>query len=196
MGYTGMAISERVFEQLYTVDKFWAFIEQPENADRKFELVNGVIVEEMSPGFEHGVFVMDIGSFIRVFVRQNDLGEVAVEVDHYLPPDKFNTRRPDVEFISKERLALFDPSQYVPLMPDLAIEVKSPSNTPEELRQKAAYYLQNGALMVWLVFPAEQIVMVYTVDNPAGKKFGKDDTLDGGGALPGFKLPLKDIFRA
>jgi Uma2 family endonuclease len=191
-----MVISERVFEQLYTVDQFWAFIEQPENADRKFELINGVIVEEMSPGFEHGKFSLRIGSPMMIFVEANDLGSVAVEVDHYLPPDKFNTRRPDVEFISKERLALFDPSGYVPLMPDLAIEVKSPSNTPEELRQKAAYYLQNGAIMVWLVFPTEQIVMVYTVDNPAGKKFDKDDTLDGGSVLPGFKLPLKDIFHA
>ena len=191
-----MAISERVFEQLYTVDKFWAFIEQPENADRKFELVNGVIVEDRSGVFEHGVSRLTIGSQLHIFVRQHDLGEVAVEVDHYLPPDKFNTRRPDVEFISKERLALFDPSQYVPLMPDLAIEVKSPGNTPEELRQKAGYYLQNGSLMVWLVFPTEQIVMVYTLENPAGKKFGKDDTLDGGDVLPGFKLPLKDIFRA
>jgi len=50
--------------------------------------------------------------------------------------------------------------------------------------------------MVWLVFPEEQIVMVYTVDNPAGKKFGIDNTLDGGHVLPGFTLPLKDIFRA
>ncbi len=147
-GTDAMVASERVFEQLYTVEQFWDFIEQPENADRKFELVNGVIVEEMSPGFEHGKFSLRIGSPMMIFVEANDLGSVAVEVDHYLPPDKFNTRRPDVEFISKERLALFDPIQYVPLMPDLAVEVKSPSNTPEELRQKAAYYLQNGARMV------------------------------------------------
>jgi Uma2 family endonuclease len=191
-----MVISERVFEQLYTVNEFWAFIEQSENADRKFELVNGVIVEEMSPGFEHGKCSLRIGSPMMIFVDANDLGSVAVEVDHYLPPDKFNTRRPDVEFISKERLDLFDPTQYVPLMPDLAVEVKSPSNTPEELRQKAAYYLQNGSRMVWLVFPEEQIVVVYTLENPAGEKFSKADTLDGGTVLPGFKLPLKDIFRA
>jgi Uma2 family endonuclease len=158
--------------------------------------VYGVIIENRSAAFEQGVLRLAIGSQLHSFVRQNNLGEVAVEVDHYLPSDKFNTRRPDVEFISKERLALFDPSDYVLLMPDLAVEVKSPSNTPEELRQKAAYYLQNGALMVRLVFPAEQIVMVYTTDNPGGKKFGKDDTLDGGHVLPGFKLPLKDIFRA
>jgi Uma2 family endonuclease len=191
-----MVISDGVFEQLYTVEKFWEFIEQPENADRKFELVNGVIVEEMSPGFEHGKFALRIGSPMMIFADAHDLGSVAVEVDHYVPPDKFNTRRPDVEFISKERLALFDPTQYVPVMPDLAVEVKSPSNTPEELRQKAAYYLQNGARMVWLVFPEEQLVVSYTVDNPGGQQFGIADTLDGGDVLPGFQLPVKAIFRA
>jgi Uma2 family endonuclease len=191
-----MVIREYPAERLYTVEEFWEFLEQPDHKDRKFELINGVIVEYMSPGFAHGVIVLDIGAFVRVFVRQHDLGEVAVEVDHYLPPDKFNTRRPDVEFISKARLAAFDPTEYVPLMPDLAVEVKSPSNTPDELRQKAAYYLQNGARMVWLVFPDIQTVFVYTVDNPAGKKFGIEDILDGGDVLPGFTLPVSTIFRA
>lgn len=191
-----MVFSERTDERLYTVDEFWALIEQPEHADRKFELINGVIVEDMSPGFEHGKCSLRIASPMMIFVDDNDLGSVAVEVDHYLPPDKFNTRRPDVEFISKERLALFDPTAYVPLMPDLAVEVKSPSNTPEELRQKAAYYLQNGARMVWLVFPQEQMVVVYTLTNPAGTTYRMGDTLDGGEVLPGFKLALTAIFRA
>jgi Uma2 family endonuclease len=190
-----MVISDRVGEQLYTVDEFWDFLALPENANRKFELIYGVIVEEMSPSFEHGEMVLDIGSFVRAFVKEHDLGRVAVEVDHYNPPDKFNTRRPDIEFISKERLAQFDPTGFVPLMPDLAIEVKSPTNTPEELRQKAAYYLQNGARMVWLFNPETQTVMAHTQENPAGKKFGIDDTLDGGDVLPGFRLALKDIFR-
>jgi len=191
-----MVINEYPAERLYTVEEFWDFLELPENQDRKFELINGVIVEDMSPGFEHGKCSLRIGSPMMIFADEHDLGEVAVEVDHYLPPDKFNTRRPDVEFISKARLGTFDPTQYVPLMPDLAVEVKSPSNTPEELRQKAAYSLQNGVRMVWLVFPDLQAVFVYTPDNPAGKKLGIDDTLDGGDVLPGFMLALKDIFRA
>jgi Uma2 family endonuclease len=171
-------------------------LERPENADRKFELINGVIVEEMSPNFEHGKTIARIVAPLTIFVDANDLGEVAVEVDHYTPPDKFNTRRPDIEFISNERLAQFDPTGFVPLMPDLAIEVKSPTNTPEELRQKAAYYLQNGSRMVWLFYPEAQAATVHTQANPAGQTFGINDTLDGGDVLPGFKLPLKAVFRS
>jgi Uma2 family endonuclease len=191
-----MVIGEYPAERLYTVKEFWEFLEQPENQDHKYELIYGVIVAHKPSGFAHGTFRLNIGAPMMIFADQHDLGEVAVEVDHYLPPDKFNTRRPDVEFISKARLVAFDPTEYVPLMPDLAVEVKSPSNTPDELRQKAAYYLQNGARMVWLVFPDIQTVFVYTVDNPAGTKFGIEDILDGGDVLPGFTLPVATIFRA
>ena len=106
--------------RLYTVEEFWNFIERPENANGKYELINGVIVKHMPPSFEHGETALYIGSPMMIFTKQHDLGKVAVEVDHYLLPDRFNTRRPDVEFISKARLNEFDPTQYVPLMPDLA----------------------------------------------------------------------------
>lgn len=182
-------------EKLYMVEEFWGFLERPENADRKFELINGVIIEDMSPSFSHGRYASHIYLPLALFVNQHDLGEVVFEVDHYIPPDHFNTRRPDVEFMSKARLAQFDPNKYVPLMPDLAVEVKSPTNSFEELRQKAAYYLQNGTAAVWLIYPENQTVVVYTLTNPDGQSFGIDDSLTGEPVLPGFALPLKDIFR-
>lgn len=182
--------------RLYNVEEFWNFIERPENADSKYELINGVIVKHMPPSFEHGETALYIGSPMMIFTRQHDLGKVAVEVDHYLLPDRFNTRRPDVEFISKARLAEFDPTQYVPLMPDLAVEIKSPTNSIEELAQKAAYYLQNGSRMVWLVYPDTREVAVYTLDSPTPIIYGIEDTLTGGDVLPGFTLPVKDIFPA
>jgi Uma2 family endonuclease len=181
-------------ERLYTVEDFWDFINLPQNADRKFELVNGVMVEAMSPNLEHGEIALQIGAFMHTFVKPRGLGTVVVEVDHYIPPDRFNTRRPDVAFISSERLRNLVRNAAVPLMPDLAIEIKSPGNTHEELKQKAAYYLQNGSRIVWLVFPETQTVADYTTSDPGGKIFNLDSELDGGDGLPGFKLPVKYIF--
>lgn len=180
--------------RLYTVEEFWDFIERPENADGKYELINGVILKHASASFEHGETALYIGSPLMLFARQHDLGKVAVEVDHYLLPDRFNTRHPDIEFISKARLAEFDPTQHVPLMPDLAVEIKSPTNSIEELAQKAAYYLQNGSHMVWLVYPETKEVAVYTLANPTPIIYGISDSLSGGDVLPGFELPVKDIF--
>jgi len=182
-------------ERLITVDDFWSLITQPEYADRKFELINGVIVEAMSPGLEHGIIMFRLGSKLTFFVDSRDLGVVAGEVDHYLRSDRYNTRRPDIEFISKERLArIQDKSQPVPLMPDLVVEVKSPGNTYEELRQKAAYYLQSGVRIVWLIYPEKRSIIVYKSDTPLFVTLGINDMLDGGDVLPGFVLPLKEIF--
>jgi Uma2 family endonuclease len=195
-----MVLAEREFtaEQLITVEDFWAYIERPENADRKLELVNGVIVEDTVPGFDHGSIVVRLVVRIQPFVEAHDLGEVATEVDHYRPGDMFNTRRPDIEFMSKERLSAFDRDRFVPLMPDLAIEVKSPSNTEEQLHQKAAYYLAQGCRLVWVFDGQTRTARTHRL-NPDGKPEVRtltiEDTLDGEDVLPGFKLVLKDIFR-
>jgi Uma2 family endonuclease len=181
-------------ERLYTVDEFWDLLQTPEFERRKLELINGVIVE-MSPNLEHGMLAALLAAFMVPFVRANDLGMVAVEVDHYLPEDRYNTRRPDVSFYSKARLKGLEKNQFVPLMPDLAIEIKSPSNSKEDLLQKTAYYLQNGCRMVWLVYPEDQTIAVYTAADSEPRIFGINDVLDGGDLLPGFKLAVKDIFN-
>jgi Uma2 family endonuclease len=192
-----MALVEREFtaEQLITVEDFWAYIARPENADRKLELVNGVIVEDMSPSYEHGRYGSRIYSPILMFLQAHDLGEVVFEVDHYVPPDRFNTRRPDIEFNTWETLKGIDPAHPVPRMPDMAIEIRSPGNTKAELRQKAAFYLQHGTRLVWVVYIDERMVVVYTPQQPSGLICGMDAVLDGGDLLPGFRLAVKDIFR-
>ena len=189
----------RTEERLITVAEFLSLAARPENEDRKLELINGVIVEEMSPGFLHGKRNQLLSSYLVPFVYEHDLGEISSEVDHYTDDDDFNSRRPDLEFISKERLKQIDnEDKPVSFMPDLAIEVKSPGNTYEELRQKAAYYLQNGCRMVWLLYPEKEQIAAHTLDangKPQVKTYNKQDTLEGGNILPGFTLPLTLIFR-
>ena len=148
----------------------------------------------MSPNLEHGMTTAMLVAHLQPFVREHDLGAVAVEVDHYMPGDKYNTRRPDISFYSKGLLELLAKDAFVPLMPDLAIEIKSPTNSNEELRQKAAYYLQNGCRMVWLFFSDTKTVGVYTPGTNEPLILGIDDILDGGDVLPGFRLPVKSIF--
>jgi Uma2 family endonuclease len=183
-------------ERLITTDEFWTIVERPENADRRLELVYGVIVDDVTSGvFIHGHLMVQIVARLHPFVEAQQLGETVVSVDHYLPGDRFNTRRPDIEFNTWETLKRIDPAHPVPHMPDMAIEIKSPGNTKAELRQKAAYYLQHGTRLVWVVYIDERIVVVYTPNQPAGQIMRVGDTLDGGDLLPGFRLPLKDIFR-
>ena len=79
-------------------------------------------------------------------------------------------------------------------MPNVAIEVVSPHDYAEDLWEKIAEYFNAGVQLVWVVFPRQQFVYAY-------ESFGqiriltKSDTLQGGVVLPGFSLPLTEIFR-
>ena len=99
---------------------------------------------------------------------------------------------PDAAYISKQRLPEI-PDQEVPIPPDLAVEVKSPSDSKRKMRQKAEKYLAFGTRLVWLVFPHEQLVEIYTPDQDV-LTIGIDGVLDGADVLPGFSLPVRDIF--
>jgi Uma2 family endonuclease len=182
-----------VFEgqKLYTVDEFEQLIAQSDSQDRLLELINGVIVEKM-PTEEHSLIVGNIYITLRVFVDKNGLGRVAFEVRRKMPGDEHNARLPDVEFTRKDRLLPIVKKGAVPQMPDLAVEVKSPDDSYQKLRDKAAYYLANGTQIVWLVYPEKQMVEIQTLDDFEYKVAGQ--ILDGGDLLPGFTMKVDDIF--
>lgn len=177
--------------QRTSFEQFEAFTAQYENQDRRFELINGQIVEKM-PTEEHSIVTTNIYDPLKAFVKLRDLGRVLFEVRRKMPDDDHNAFLPDLEFTNKDRLLPIVRKGAVPQMPDLAIEIKSPDDSTLELREKAIYYLKNGARMVWLVFPAKKQVEVHTADSIILYRLG--DILDGGDVLPGFALPTADIF--
>ena len=182
-----------VEKQITTIEAFERFIAQSEHRDRSFELINGEIVEKM-PTEEHGIIAARIVAEFIIFLKDHPMGRAAVEARYRLPDDSRNDLIPDVSYISNERALAVTKKGAVPQMPDLAVEVKSPDDSNNELRAKAIYYLKAGSRMVWLVFPAKQQVEVYTED--AVRTLSANDLLDAGDLLPGFKLALKDIFVA
>ncbi|MCY3945973.1 MAG: Uma2 family endonuclease [Anaerolineaceae bacterium] len=77
--------------------------------------------------------------------------------------------------------------------PLLAVEIRSDSNTWPELREKAARYLEHGTQMVWLVDMDERAVELHRAGESVQTLAG-DDLIDGGAVLPGFRLPVSDLF--
>jgi Uma2 family endonuclease len=107
-------------------------------------------------------------------------------------------RRPDVAFVSYER---WPRSRRVPedaawdVVPELAIEVVSPTNLAEDLLAKVGEYLRVGVRQVWVIYPAAAQVHVH--ESPTHiRVLGRGDELDGGPLLPGFRLPLAELFEA
>lgn len=174
-----------------TTEDFERFLALPENGGRLFELIHGEPVEKI-PTEQHAEIQMRIAGEIYIYVKQNPGGRVTTEARHRASGDSLNDRLPDVAYTTPERLQPVVKRGAVPQLPDLCVEIKSPSDSYLSLRAKAAYYLENGSQLVWLVFPDQQAVEVHTADAPIST-LGIDDS--GADVLPGFTLPLKLIFE-
>lgn len=155
----------------------------------------------MSPaGWKHGGLTSFLHWRVTDHVQKNDLGmTTATETGYilYKSPDldiKDTVRAPDVGFIAKARLPDELPDTgFVPFAPDLAVEVISPNDDPDDVHQKVTEYLKYGTRLVWLFYPKSQTAGVYTPTT--FRSVGRDGVLDGGDVLPGFTLALRDVFK-
>ena len=160
---------------------------------RLCELVEGVLVEK-AMGLRESFLAIALASILRGFVRPRNLGLVTGEAGMMRLMAGL-VRIPDVAFVSWTRL----PNRRVPtepipdLAPDLAVEVLSAGNTPGEMARKRQEYFAAGVRLVWLVDPEARTVEVYT-DPHRPTVWHEADTLEGGGVLPGFALPLRELF--
>ncbi len=180
-----------VQERLYTADDLWALSHAEE--DKRYELDEGVLIEMAPTGDMHGTIALWVGHLIIGYVAAHDLGEVSgAETGYRLSTNPDIVRAPDVGFIAKARLEPMT-GKYYALAPDLAVEVVSPGDSARQIRHKADQYLMAGTRLVWVIYPEDRLVDVYQPGHDP-RPFRPGDTLDGGAVLPGFTLPVKDIF--
>jgi Uma2 family endonuclease len=180
-----------VATKLMTVEEFEAM----PNDGGRYELVRGELVPMPPPGYEHFRVIGLVSHFLNLFVLPRGLGVVGSDGGFVTTRDPDTTREPDVAFITTERLpADEDAFRAVRAAPDLAVEVRSPSDTREDLIDKADEYLAAGTRLVWIFDPMSRTVTVKTPDG-GERTLGVDDELDGGEVLPGFTLRLSEIFR-
>lgn len=168
----------------------------PTNSDVLYEVVNGQIVELSRGAFEVGLASL-INGLLGPFARQNRLGQSVAQMLFLLDPKANLQRRPDMAFVSfdrwprKRRIPRGDAWEVVP---DLAVEVVSESNTAEEILTKIREYFQAGVRLVWVFYSTEESVYVYT--SPTKNVIlTRNDELDGGDVVPGFRLPLRALYE-
>jgi Uma2 family endonuclease len=160
------------------------------------ELQAGFLVCEPPAGGRHGDTSLALASALRRHVREHRLGRVlANDTGFVLARDPDTVRAPDVAFVTTTRWESYpDPARFLPGPPDLAVEVLTPSNSPEEMHAKVADFLAAGTRLVWVVDPETQTAAVYrTLLSP--RFLGLDDVFDGENVVPGFRLPLSEIFE-
>lgn len=159
------------------------------------ELVEGELREMTPAGFQHGRIAGNIAGELRNHVRSHGLGVIATaEAAYRLSTDPDTVRSPDVSFVRRERIeTVGDPTGFWPGAPDVAVEVISPSDRYSEVLEKVGDYLDGGTQMVVVVDPPARSVTVYHSRTDL-LVLTEDDVLEGRDAVPGWTLPVRDIF--
>jgi Uma2 family endonuclease len=104
-------------------------------------------------------------------------------------------RSPDIAFVRKDRIPKEEEQEgFWTLAPDLVVEIISPSETAETIQEKVWDYLLAGTGLIWLVYPKLKMVVEYHSDRQI-RQLGIEDHLEGGEIIPGFRHPMKKLFR-
>jgi Uma2 family endonuclease len=182
-------------EKLHTAADLWELSHQAEYADKRLELVEGAIVEMSPTGGVHGVITSKLDRLIGAFVEANRLGiTTGAESGYILQTDPHTVRAPDVGFVAADRLPDGPPEGYIPLAPDLAVEVVSPSDSASEIHERVQDFLRAGTRQVWVIYPRSRTAEVHTAK--AAQALDETAMLDGSDVLPGFRVALADVFSA
>lgn len=184
-------------EKLYTIEELWELISESDEY-KLAELINGELIVAGGSGGQSTV----IGGFmlrkIGNFVDEHKLGYVTGADGHFIfseePPVAVI---PDVAFVSKDKMPKPVPREFLNIIPNIAVEVISPTDRAKDIRQKIETYLKYGTQLIWIVYPASQQVDIHRQsDKTHTETLRIEDTLSGENVLSEFKLSVKDIFAS
>ncbi|MGH8070988.1 MAG: Uma2 family endonuclease [Candidatus Entotheonellia bacterium] len=160
------------------------------------ELIDGRIVPMSPTGGRHGIIESRLGSALSVFVQQQNLGWVLTgEVGIYIRRNPDRVRGADIVFLSRERWPEGPPEGFLEGALGLVVEIMSPNDRWQEVRQKIAEYFSIGVRWVWIVEPENRAVLVFRSSTDF-QPCGAEDSFVGEGALEGFTLPVASLLTA
>lgn len=181
-------------EKTMTLDEFVAFVERQDDAVT-YELHQGEVIE-VSPSKAKQTFVAArVARILDAFVDERGLGFVATTDGGFkITPSDFYV--PDAAYYSRHRLTQVPDDDFLPVAPDLAVEVVSDCDT-YSVHRKALRYIELGVRLVWVIYPKGKSVDVYEPAEGGGamvRTYRFDQSLSGGDVLPGLSVPVNSLF--
>lgn len=182
-----------VKRQLVTAEKLW---DMPEVPGKRFELIDGEVVAVSPASMRHGLIAGAVHDAIKHHVRRQDLGLVMGDnVGYVLRHDPDQVRAPDVSFVAWDSVPEGDDlDRFGQGPPTLAVEVVSPNDRANDIRDRVQDYLEAGTQQVWVLWPQRNSISVYSPGADT-RELGPDGVLDGGDVLPGFTVRVGDLFE-
>ena len=180
--------------QVMTAEEYVTLSDQESGC--AYELVRGLlVVRDPGVSWAHSCVQGKLYRYLDEWMETFGHGEVGVEVDCLVGEDPDTVRIPDVAVL----LQPFDTENAflgrVRGAPDIVIEVLSPSNSPQEMRDKTSDYFNAGALRVWIVDPEARTIVIHKADGTT-TRFSGADRLEDPEVLPDFALEMRKVFGA
>jgi len=170
-------------------DLFWF----PDDGKRR-ELVKGELREMPPASGRHGIHGGRLQAYLGYYVLTQKLGQIFLaETGFTIARAPDTVRAPDIAFVSTNRLPDPLPDDYFELAPDLAIEVVSPNDTKRKVREKVNDWLDAGVRLIWVVDYQRRTITEYRSRHRVHMRT-EEDILDGGDVVPGFSLPVREVF--
>jgi Uma2 family endonuclease len=162
----------------------------------RYEIVNRELIDMGNSGAKHSYVCSVLMIFLGGYVHIQKIGAM-FDSSTAFKMKSGNKRSPDISFMAKERLQGLEelPDGFLEGAPDLAVEILSPSNTVEEIHNKLVEYFENGSRLVWVINPKEKYVLVYRSSQEPDRLLKSVDSLDGEDIVPGFTLPIAELFQ-
>src|SRR5438874_13514597 len=167
------------------------FDNYPFEEDKRYELDEGELIEMTRPAYWHNQVLQILLFELMLYFREHPIGQALLSENLYAL--SANTRRaPDLAVILGDRKAELRHAKVIPIIPDIAVEVLSPNETPRQILRKLKQYFQAGVKEVWLIDPESRESEIWTGPTLPEKTLVVGDTLTSP-LLPDFAVPLATL---
>ena len=165
------------------------------DSNLRLDLIQGELTPmPPMPGEQHGAVTMTLGAYATVYVLEHNLGRCyAAETRFIVQRNPDTTMGPDWAFTARDRLTGEALPGFSAIVPDIVLEVRSPSDTAMEAEGKMQRWLRAGVRLGWEFNPATRVLTVYRL-NETPRQLSINDMLTGEDILPGFAFPLHRLF--
>lgn len=187
--------------QMFTIEEFVRLYD----TEGPFEIIDGERIP-MSPSvFGPNEVAKILFLALSAYEQTTRLGEAFFETAFVLPGELSSnwvkgSRTPDLMFIRAERLAQYRATTLdfrerpLMLVPDLVVEIISPTDKFADVNRKVIKYRQDGVRLIWLVDPQAKTVMVYMADSNQQTLLSGEILLTGSDVMPGFEVVIATLF--
>jgi Uma2 family endonuclease len=157
------------------------------------EFVCGRVIQKCASGMSHSTIRSNLAGCILEYAKRRKLGHAFFSLRYTFGGE---SRVPDVSFIARDRFPRDKRGRLaedVMVAPDLAVEILHPGQTTKELTSKLIRSINQGVRLGWLIQPRKEQVTIYKPGRPV-KVLRSGEILEGDDVLPGFGLPLDEMF--